>query len=87
MLNRWSIEVCEIMDETGGGSLPNTQLPGWAISLKPSGMSINELEYKLRSGHIPVIIRIQDDRALISMRTLMPADEDRLIQALIAVDS
>jgi seryl-tRNA synthetase len=60
------------MDETGGGSLPNVKLPGWAVALKPSGMSVNELECRLRLGRVPVIIRIQDDKALISPRTLMP---------------
>ena len=81
-LDGWCVEICEIMDETGGGSLPNAQLPGWAVSLKPLGMSVNELERRLRCGRIPVIIRIQDDRALISLRTLMLSDEDRVIQAL-----
>jgi len=81
-LPNWSIEVCEIMDETGGGSLPNVRLPGWGVSLRAPEMSVNELEYKLRRGRIPVIIRIQDDKALISVRTLQPTDDARLIQAL-----
>ena len=82
LIVEWNVNVCETIDETGGGSLPNTKLPGWAVTLKPSNMSVNELERKLRTGRIPVIIRIQEDRVLIAMRTLMPIDEDKLIQAL-----
>ena len=78
----WCVSVCETMDETGGGSLPNVPLPGWAVALKPSGMSVNELEDKLRRGRMPVIIRISDNKAIISPRTLLESDEDRLIEAL-----
>jgi len=77
-----SIGICEVTDETGGGSLPNVSLPGWAVSLKPKDISVNDLELKLRRSKIPVIIRIQDDTALISVRTLMSDDEDVIIDAL-----
>jgi len=79
----WRVDVREISDETGGGSLPNVRLPGWAVGIKPSGMSVNELESALRLGRPPVIVRIADDAALISPRTLLPPDDDRLVQAII----
>ena len=81
----WEIEVRETEDETGGGSLPNVQLPGWAVALKPSGMSVAELERRLRLGRIPVIIRIQDGMALVSLRTLTPAEEGVLLEAFRAI--
>jgi len=78
----WNVEVREVMDETGGGSLPNVALPGWAVALKLSGMSANELETALRRGKTPVIVRIQDDMVLISPRTLTLPDEDRIVEAV-----
>ena len=81
VLAGWSVDVCETSDEAGGGSLPNIRLPGWAVAIKPSGMSVNELESALRLGRPPVIIRIADDTALISPRTLLPQDEDKLVEA------
>ncbi|MDR0491124.1 MAG: L-seryl-tRNA(Sec) selenium transferase [Oscillospiraceae bacterium] len=78
----WEVDVCESEDETGGGSLPNVRLPGWAVSLRPDSMSVSELEQRLRLGSIPVIIRIHDGRALISPRTLLPGDDDKLLTAL-----
>jgi len=81
-LQGWSVEVCQTMDEAGGGSLPNVRLPGWAVAIRPSNMSANELETALRLGSPPVITRIQDDAALFSPRTLLATDEDSLVEAL-----
>ncbi|MCL2226296.1 MAG: L-seryl-tRNA(Sec) selenium transferase [Oscillospiraceae bacterium] len=81
ILLNWRINVVEVVDETGGGALPNVQLPGWAISIRPRSMRINELERKLRLAPTPVIARIQGNAALISVRTLMPNDEDAVCSA------
>jgi len=80
----WDVSVCETEDEAGGGSLPNVQLPGWGVRLSPAPgcMSVSKLEQRLRSGSDPVIIRIHDGNAIISPRTLLPGDDDRLIEAL-----
>jgi len=82
VLDGWRVDVCQTMDETGGGSLPNVRLPGWAVAVKSAGMSANELESALRLGSPPVITRIQDDAALFSPRTLLANDEDKLVEAL-----
>jgi L-seryl-tRNA(Ser) seleniumtransferase len=79
---RWGIDVRETADETGGGSLPNVSLPGWAVALKPSGISVDELEHRLRHNPIPIIIRINNDAALISPRTLLPGDEEAILDAV-----
>jgi len=82
-LEGWGVEVRETSDEAGGGSLPAIALPGWAVALKPPGsMSANELESKLRRGRVPVIVRIHEDAVLVSVRTLMPTDEERVVEAI-----
>ena len=80
-LKNWHLDVVEVDDETGGGALPNFKLPGWAVALKPPNISVSELEGRLRRLATPIVIRIQDDMALVSPRTLLPTDEDRLINA------
>jgi len=80
VLSGWEAEVIEVMDETGGGSLPNVPLPGWAVSLSPCGLTVNELEEKLRGARRPIIIRIQYNKALISVRTLLPGDDDAIVK-------
>ena len=81
-LEGWGVDVREAPDEAGGGSLPAVGLPGWAVALKPPGMSAGELEAALRRGSVPVVARIREDAVLISLRTLLPPDEDRIVEAL-----
>ena len=80
----WDITVCHTTDETGGGSLPNVPLPGWAVAVKPAGISVDELEKRLRIGRLPVILRIHEGKALVSPRTLLPGEDEELIAAFLA---
>ena len=66
----------------GGGALPLSELPGWAITLKPKDFSVNELTTRLRSCDSAVVGRVQDDQFLIDPRTLNADDEELLLQAL-----
>ena len=79
IFTEWDIKIVEVNDETGGGSLPNTPLPGWAVAIKPSSMSADELENALRAGQIPVITRIKDNAALLSARTILPGEDEIII--------
>ncbi|MDR0905221.1 MAG: L-seryl-tRNA(Sec) selenium transferase [Oscillospiraceae bacterium] len=81
----WTVGVCSTADETGGGSLPNVQLSGWAVTIEPAGLSVQELERRLRRGRIPVIIRINGGVALISLRTLLPGEEEAVTEAVRSV--
>jgi L-seryl-tRNA(Ser) seleniumtransferase len=59
----------------GGGSLPDVELPGYAVALKVEGMSASELEELLRTGgEVPLIGRIKDDHFLLNVRTLSAED-------------
>ena len=80
----WEVGIVETEDETGGGAMPNMPLPGWAVTLrpmKPGNLSLEELERRLRRGRIPVILRIRDGMALLSLRTLLPGDDEELLAA------
>ncbi len=66
----------------GGGSLPATELGSWALALRHSERSTAELERALRQGRPPVIGRIEEDRFLLDLRTVAPAD-DPLLESLV----
>ncbi|MCL2438739.1 MAG: L-seryl-tRNA(Sec) selenium transferase [Coriobacteriia bacterium] len=66
-----------VKDESfaGGGSLPDVELPSYAVALRIEGMSASELERRLRKeGEIPIIGRIKDDHVLLAVRTLSAED-------------
>ncbi len=75
-------EVIPCEDEPGGGSLPGVKLTGWAVQLKPGTLSVDALAERLRRNETPIIARIHNDALLLSVRTLMPGDEDVIAEAV-----
>ncbi len=80
-----AVEVVSLQSEVGGGSLPDTFITSFGISVSPSGMSVQGLEQKLREQPVPVIARIEKDRLLIDMRTVREEDEALLASEVAAV--
>jgi L-seryl-tRNA(Ser) seleniumtransferase len=60
----------------GGGSTPDQSLDTWLIT--PHCDSVTEAERLLRSGNPPVVARIEDERLVIDLRTVLREEEDDL---------
>jgi L-seryl-tRNA(Ser) seleniumtransferase len=78
------IEIADGESVVGGGSAPGVRLPTALIALTHPGRSAEEIEGKLRAGEVPVIARIEDDRVVIDLRTVEPAEESLLLQMVAA---
>jgi L-seryl-tRNA(Ser) seleniumtransferase len=66
----------------GGGSCPEYLLPTTLIILWSSGVSPNTIESRLRSQNPPIIIRLEEDKALIDLRTVFSGQESALVEGL-----
>ncbi|HEX6974849.1 MAG TPA: L-seryl-tRNA(Sec) selenium transferase [Vicinamibacterales bacterium] len=66
----------------GGGSAPGSALPTRLVAIDSSTPSVTELESRLRASDPAVIARIEDDRLLLDLRTVDPADDAQLIACL-----
>jgi L-seryl-tRNA(Ser) seleniumtransferase len=66
----------------GGGSFPLLQLPTTLIEVRIPGLSPDKIESALRLAAVPVIGRIQRDRFLLDVRTLMDHDLPGLAASL-----
>ena len=64
----------------GGGSLPGQTLASWGVAI--DGRAPNRTLARLRTGRPPVIGRIVDDAVVLDLRTVEPADDDRLAIAI-----
>jgi L-seryl-tRNA(Ser) seleniumtransferase len=64
----------------GGGSTPGTTLPTTAVAI--THPNVDELAAHLRMADHPVIGRIQDGRFLLDPRTVLPAQEETLLQTI-----
>jgi L-seryl-tRNA(Ser) seleniumtransferase len=74
-------EVIETTSQVGGGAQPEAQIASWGVALTPPApMSAQELLEQLRHTEPPVIGRIELDRLIMDVRTLL-ADEPELIAA------
>jgi L-seryl-tRNA(Ser) seleniumtransferase len=66
----------------GGGSAPETQLPTTLIGVASERLGADEIEKRLRRSRPPVIVRVVEDRVVLDLRTVPPADEKDLMEAL-----
>lgn len=76
------IEILKDTSKAGGGSLPETDFPTYAVSIKPDTMSVNELEKRLRKGSPPVIARIKGRLLILDARTILKRDIPGLISTV-----
>lgn len=74
----WTARVIDGMSTVGGGSAPGSELPTRLVELTKDRMSADQIEEYLRTLEPPVIARIENDRVVLDLRTVMPADEEGL---------
>jgi L-seryl-tRNA(Ser) seleniumtransferase len=68
----------------GGGSLPGESLPTHVVAVPaPSGLNVDELGRRLRTGEPPVVGRIEESRLLLDPRTIDPHDDAKVRTALL----
>ncbi len=72
--------VVEVSATVGGGSLPGETLPSRAVAIASS--SPHRLAAALRTASTPVVARIEDDRLLLDLRTVLPEQDALLGQVL-----
>jgi len=64
----------------GGGSLPGDRMDSVAVRIETA--HADGLAKRLRTGDPPVVGRIEDDALLLDLRTVEPADDDALANAV-----
>jgi L-seryl-tRNA(Ser) seleniumtransferase len=79
-----SAEVEPSRSAIGGGSLPGETLPSWVVALTCGETSggAEEAMARLRRAEPPVVARVEEDRVLLDPRTVLPEDDDALLQAV-----
>jgi len=75
-----TVESCE--SQAGGGSFPTPSLVSYAIALRPTNISPDDLARRLRTGSPSVVGRVERSTLLLDLRTVAPAEHDPLIQAV-----
>ena len=66
----------------GGGSLPQKDLPSFAVTARLPGLSAKDLTSALRGAATPVIGRIEKDQVLLDMRTVQNGEISLIAEAM-----
>jgi len=80
--NGWRVAMLTGASAVGGGSAPGLELPTVLLAIDRDGETPDHLERWLRSLDPPVIARIEHDRVVLDLRTVMPA-QDATLAALL----
>src|SRR5687768_9208105 len=79
----WRVAMITGSSAVGGGSAPGLELPTVLLSIEKDGETAATTEGWLRSLDPPVIARIEHDRVVLDLRTVLP-DQDESLAALLA---
>ncbi len=77
-----SIKIEDEFSEVGGGSMPLHKLPTKVISIQLDDISSDKLDTVLRQYKTPIIARINKDRLLLDIRTIIDDEFDIVENAL-----
>lgn len=86
-LDEVELEIADGDSLAGGGSTPSQTLPSKIIRIASARYSATKLEQRLRRAPagISVIARVEDDRLVIDLRTVLPEQEPLLVKTLAVV--
>ena len=78
-----AVEVVPAESTVGGGSLPGERLATTALAITPGRGGAADLLRRLREHEPPVIGRIVEERVLLDPRTVLPDEDDVLVDAVL----
>jgi L-seryl-tRNA(Ser) seleniumtransferase len=79
-----AVDVVPTESTVGGGSLPGERLATSALAITPRRGGAAELLRRLREHEPPVIGRIVEERVLLDPRTVLPGEDDIVVEAVLA---
>ena len=81
----FGVDVVDGLSTVGGGGAPGSALPTRLARLTPRTQSAARLEARLRELQPPVVARIEQDRVVLDLRTVLPEQDDLLATTLIGL--
>jgi L-seryl-tRNA(Ser) seleniumtransferase len=79
----WRAELLDGVSAVGGGSAPGVALPTWLVALSHDTLTADAIEARLRAARPAVIARIEHDRVLLDLRTVLADQDVPLVRAIV----
>ena len=81
----WTVSIVSGASAIGGGSAPGVELPTVLVAIERDGLTADGLGRRLRAANPPIITRIEHDRVVLDLRTVMESQDDSLTTALLSI--
>ena len=78
----FSVGATDGISRVGGGAWPLQELPSRLVTLVPARLSAHQMEEWLRAHEPPVIVRVEDDKVHLDVRTIQESEMKRVAEAL-----
>jgi L-seryl-tRNA(Ser) seleniumtransferase len=76
------VEIVDGESITGGGAAPGAGLPTRVLAVTSDDKSADGLAALLRKNDPPIVARVEEDRLVLDLRTVFPAQDDAIVSAL-----
>ncbi|MBU1232015.1 MAG: L-seryl-tRNA(Sec) selenium transferase [Proteobacteria bacterium] len=76
------IQLLPTISKVGGGAMPEHGLPSWSLVLQPGPDGASELERWFRTLPVPLIGRIEEEKMVLDLRTILDDDFSILVATL-----
>ncbi len=77
-----TVEVWSDQSEIGGGSVPAQSLPTKVVAVRHAKLTLDQVDEKLRANTPCIFARVQRERVLFDVRTLLQGDAEAIVAAL-----
>ena len=81
------MEVLDDVSEAGGGSMPAVRLPTKVVAVRSDRAGLQALAQTLRDGDPCIMTRVQRERVLFDVRTLLEGEVEQVESAMARIAS
>ena len=81
---QFEVDVIPAGSVIGGGTAPTATLPTFVLSVAATRHGAAELQKRLREHDPPIVVRIEEDRIRIDLRTVPPEHDVIIVDALLS---
>jgi len=77
-----ALTIEDVEGRVGGGTFAEEPVPSVALGVRSEQLGADEVARRLRSGPLPVLVRVAEDRVLVDGRTVLAGEDDAVLEAL-----
>jgi L-seryl-tRNA(Ser) seleniumtransferase len=77
-----SAEVADVRSVVGGGTFPGVEIASCGIRVRPGDGGADGLSADLRGASTPLVGRVEDGSFWVDLRTVLPTEDDEVVELL-----